>query len=247
MRIFFLLFLVITCAAQAKAQKQVATGGQVWMGYINQMRVADKWSVTADAHIRTKDHFFNNFSTGVLRTGAIYHVNENVTASAGYAYFHYYPADDHSGVAQPEHRPYQQVQWITRYSKLRLQQRLRLEERFRRKIKDADELGEGYSFNYRARCQLMLQVPFSKKGLVAKTLSSYVGDEILLNFGKQIVNNTLDHNRIHAGLNYQVDADDQLQVGYMNIFQQQSSGSRYRMIHVIRIYYHHAIDFRKKQ
>lgn len=241
----FIALLFIT--QSAFAQKQVSTFEQTWVGYISQFRLAGKWSITADAHLRTKDKFLKDFSASVARAGFIYHLNDQVNLAAGYAYFHYYPADDHAAVAQPEHRPWQQIQWTIKYPRIRLQQRVRLEQRFRHKIKDEDELAPGYHFNYRARYQIMLAAPLSNHGFAARTFSIYGGEEVLLNFGKQIVFNTLDHNRVHLGLTYHVDEDDNLQIGYLNIFQQQSSGNRYRMVHVARIYYHHMIDLRKKK
>jgi hypothetical protein len=228
------------------AQKQIITQEQTWFGYISQFRIADKWSVTADTHLRTKNNFHQDLSTGVLRAGIIYHLNDAVHLAAGHAFFNAFPADGHAKTSRPEHRPWQQVQWLTRYSKLRLQQRLRLEERFRRKVKDEDELDNGYNFNYRARYQIMLSYPLSKQPFYARTLSLYGGQELLLNFGKQIVYNALDHNRLHLGLTYHFNKDDNLQLGYLNIFQQQSSGVRYRMVHVARIYFHHQFDLRKR-
>jgi hypothetical protein len=243
----FFLVSVLPCLSPLYAQKRVVTQQQVWMGYNSQLQLSNKWSITADAHLRTKEHFFTNFSTSVLRAGLIYHVSENINLAAGYAYFHYYPADDHPGIAQPEHRPWQQVQWTNKYPKLRLQQRIRLEERFRRKIKDADELAEGYNFNYRLRFQGMVSFPLSKKAFSANTFALYTGDEVLLNFGKQIIYNTLDHNRLHLGFTYHLKKGNSLQAGYMNIFQQQSSGNRYRAVHVARIYFHHTIDLRRQK
>lgn len=227
------------------AQKQVRSQAQVWLGYINQTRLNQKWSATADVHLRTKEHLVEDFSTSVLRGGLIYHLNEIVNFSAGYAYFRYYPADDHKFVSQPEHRPYQQVLWQTNAAKFRLQQRIRLEERFRKQIKNDYELGDDYNFNFRARYQLLLFYPL-KRNANSTRFSLYGGEEILLNFGKRIVYNTLDHNRIHLGLIYHPDKDDQLQIGYLNIFQQQSSGNRYRAAHVVRLYYTHALNLRKK-
>lgn len=245
MKKVFLLLWMISWAAESGAQKQITTQSQIWVGYINQIRLNKKWSVTADAHLRTRDHLVSGLSTSVLRAGIIYHLNETVNLSAGYAFFNYYPADDHKHVAQPERRPYQQVQWQTATSRLRFQQRIRLEERFRRKIINDYELEDSYNFNFRARCQLLLFYPLKAKSSV-NHFSLYGGDEVLLNFGKRIIYNTLDHNRIHLGVIYHPDKDDQLQVGYLNIFQQQSSGNRYKTIHVIRIYYTHALDLRKK-
>jgi hypothetical protein len=123
---------------------------------------------------------------------------------------------------------------------------VRLEERFRHKIKDENELAPGYKFNYRARYQLMAFFPLSKKGFAPRTLAIYGGEEVLLNFGKEIIFNTLDHNRLHAGIVYHINKDDHLHIGYLNIFQQQSSGNRYRMVHVLRIFFNQQFDFRKK-
>ena len=245
MRIVFVIICFI--ANTAIAQKRVNTYEQTWVGYIHQLRLSDKWGVTADVHLRSKDNFLDSLSTGVIRAGLLYHLSNDAHLAAGYAYFNYFPADDHAEISQPEHRPWQQVQWSTRFDEMRLQQRLRLEERFRKKIKDHDELADGYSFNYRARYQLFLFVPLSKKAFAAKTFSIYGGDEVLLNFGKQVTYNTFDHNRIHFGFTYHADNDDQLQLGYLNIFQQQGSGNRYRMVHVARIYYHHNIDLRNRR
>ncbi len=241
------IIIALLLSHTATAQKQVTTLEQTWFGYISQFRIADKWSVTADTHLRTKNNFLHDLSASVLRGGIIYHLNNATNLTAGYAYFHYYPADAHAAIAQPEHRPWQQIQWYTQYTRLRLQQRVRLEERFRRKIKDEDELAEGYSFNYRARYQIMLSAPLSKRAFDARTFSIYGGEELLLNFGKQIVYNMLDHNRLHAGITYHVNKRDNLQLGYLNIFQQQSSGVKYRMVHVARIYYYHQIDLRKRK
>ncbi len=231
-------------AKDAGAQKQFTSQSQIWMGYINQTRLNKRWSVTADVHLRTKDHLIKDFSTSVLRGGIIYHLSEAASLSAGYAYFRYYPADDHQHVAQPEQRPYQQILWQTPAAKFRLQQRLRLEERFRKRILNDYELANDYNFNFRARYQLLVFYPLKGKSSTNR-FSLYGGDEILLNFGKRIVYNTLDHNRIHLGITYHPDKDDQLQLGYLNIFQQQSSGVRYKTVHVIRLYYTHAIDLRR--
>jgi len=240
------LVLIILFSQTAFAQKGVATLEQTWLGYIGQFRLADKWSITADAHMRSRENFVNSLSAGVLRAGLIYHLSEVAHLAGGYAYFHYYPADDHSGVAQPEHRPWQQVQWVTNYTSFRLQQRIRLEERFRHKLKDENELAPGYKFNFRARYQLMGFLPLSKTHFGTHTFSLYGGEEVLLNFGKEIIYNSFDHNRLHVGIVYHINKDDNLHLGYLNIFQQQSIGNRYRMVHVLRIYYNHGIDLRRK-
>jgi hypothetical protein len=65
--------------------------------------------------------------------------------------------------------------------------------------------------------------------------------------GKQIVYNYFDQNRLFAGLAYNVNATANIQLGYMNVFQQLPAGNRYRSLHVARIFYFHNIDLRNNR
>lgn len=246
MRRFFLSALLITFAISVFSQKIKTTEEQIWTGYFNQTRLSNKWGFWAEGQLRTKEDFLTNFSLGLLRVGGTYYITDNTKFTVGYAYISHFPADAHPDISQPEHRPWQQVQWHNRFPKLRMMQWIRLEERFRRKIKDADELAEGYNFNYRARYNLFLNFPLSKKAFAPKTLSFIVNDEVHINFGKEIVYNYFDQNRIFFGFNYHTNAHDQLQFGYMNVFQQLPAGNRYRSLHTARIGYFHNIDLRRK-
>ena len=124
-------------------------------------------------------------------------------------------------------------------------QAIRLEERFRRKILDDNTLAEGYLYNPRVRYNFALFLPLTKKGLNPGGLQFLLNDEIMVNFGKNIVYNYFDQNRFFAGLAYQINPHAQLQGGYMNLFQQQAAGNRYRNQHTIRIFYFHNFDLRK--
>ena len=123
---------------------------------------------------------------------------------------------------------------------------VRLEERFRHKIKNNDELEDGYNFNYRMRYNFFLTAPLAQRPFLAKTLSLVLNDEVLVNFGKEIVYNYLDQNRFFAGFAYHTNSHDNIQFGYMNVFQQLAAGNRYRAIHAARIFYFHNLDLRKK-
>jgi hypothetical protein len=149
-------------------------------------------------------------------------------------------------VAQPEHRPWQQLQWHTRYAQLRTMQWLRLEERYRKNILNDSTLGNGYQFNFRLRYNFLLQVPLTTGTVGAGDFSFIVNDEIHINFGRQVLYNTFDQNRFFLGFAYHLNANDNLQFGYMNQYQQLSSGSRYRSVHAARIFYFHNLDLRKK-
>jgi hypothetical protein len=198
-------------------------------------------------HIRSKEDFVNDLSTGIVRPGITYYAHDRLRFTAGYAYINFYPADDHPGVSQPEHRPWQQMYWQVQGKRSRLVNTIRLEERYRRKIKNADELDEGYNFNFRARYNTLLLLPLSRNAFAANTLSFSINDEIMLNFGKKVVNNYFDQNRLLVGFAYHVTAHDYLQFGYMNLFQQLAAGNQYRMFHVARVFFYHNMDLRSKR
>jgi hypothetical protein len=237
-----LLFITSVLGAQTKHTEHIQ---QVWLAYNNQTRFSNKWGAWADLHLRTKEDFFTNFSQSIIRLGLTYYLKDEVKVTVGYAYVNHFPADNHKNISQPEHRPWQQLQWHTRYPKLRLMQWLRLEERFRRKIASDDQLAEGYNFNFRLRYNFLSQFPLSKRAFQSKTLSFVLNDEIHINFGKQIVNNYFDQNRFFLGFAYHVNSHDNVQFGYMNVFQQLPAGNQYRSIHVARVYYFHNLDLRR--
>jgi hypothetical protein len=237
-----LLFITSVLGAQTKHTEHIQ---QVWLAYNNQTRFSNKWGAWADLHLRTKEDFFTNFSQSIIRVGLTYYLKDEVKVTVGYAYVNHFPADNHKNISQPEHRPWQQLQWHTRYPKLRLMQWLRLEERFRRKIASNDQLAEGYNFNFRLRYNFLSQFPLSKRAFQAKTLSFVLNDEIHINFGKQIVNNYFDQNRFFLGFAYHVNSHDNVQFGYMNVFQQLPAGNQYRSIHVARVYYFHNLDLKR--
>src|SRR3954470_19185341 len=121
-----LFFIGLKPFAQTKEIQHLQ---QVWLAYNNQTRVSNKFGFWLDLHLRTKDDFFTDLSQTIIRPGVTYYFNDATKFTVGYAWIKIYPADNHSKVTQPEHRIWQQLQWHTKYGRLRTMQWLRLEER----------------------------------------------------------------------------------------------------------------------
>ena len=240
------LIFCLMMATAAPAQKVVSTSEQTWFGYIQQVRLAARWGLTADVHFRTADNWLQGRNLALGRIGGIYYINDNAQLAGGYTYFHYYPAEQHPLDARPEHRLWQQVMWAANGRRLRVQQRLRLEQRWRKHIESDRQIGDDYDFNWRTRMQVQLLYSLSKKPFAPRSIALMVADEPMLNFGKEIVYNTFDQNRFIAGVQVQLGTNNFVQAGYMHVFQQQSSGRTYRQSHVARIFYTHLLDVRKK-
>lgn len=247
-RKFYLLLstLLFNSIAFGQVLKSTTHLQQVWLGYFNQTRLTDKFGFWVDLQLRTKEDFFDNLSVSLNRFGLTYYLTDNTKLTAGYAYVVAYPEDNRK-VSIPEHRPWQQVQWNTKYGKKRMMQWIRLDERYRRRLVNDSTLADAYSFNYKLRYNLFYDIPLSRKGIVPKALSFVINDEVHINFGRQIVLNTFDQNRFYLGFKYQLSEHSNLQLGYMNVFQQLATGHRYRSINTARLFFFQNLDLRKKK
>jgi len=244
-RIMVILILFSFAAITLSAQKTVTEDGQTWLAFFNQSRFSERWGLWTDVHFRLKNDFVNDPSTFIFRAGPMYYLTDDVRITTAYNFINHFPDEAHKNISQPEHRLMQQVQWFTKIKQSRLMQWVRLEERWRQKIKNDDELAEGFNFNWRMRYNFALFVPLSSKGLGAGGFQFLVNDEVMFNFGETIVYNYFDQNRFFLGLVYQSTDHSQFQLGYMNVFQQLAAGNRYREQHAIRLFYFHNFDFRK--
>ncbi len=245
MKIKLLIFVFSFSALALSAQKTITTDEQTWFAVLNQTRLSKHWGIWFDAHLRLKEDYFGDLSQSIIRVGPTYYLNDDIRITAAYAYVHTFPAPGHANIGLPEHRPWQQVQWFTRSPKVRLSQWFRLEERYRRKTLNDNALGEGYNFNWRIRYNFALFLPLSKKRFEPGGLQFLVNDELFVNFGQNIVYNHFDQNRLFLGLVYQINKHAQLHGGYMNLYQQQTSGNQFRNQHTLRLFYFHNLDFRE--
>lgn len=245
-KLFFILLLFSKQVLHAQV-KQTENSNRIWLAYFNQTRFSDKWGTWTDIHLRTKEDFINNLSQSIIRLGLTYYITDNTKFTLGYAYVNDFPADNHKNISVPEHRPWQQIQWHTKYGKKKMMQWFRLEERYKRKVLNDDALADGYSFNFRLRYNIWYEVPFYQNGNDPESWSFIVNDEVHVNFGKEIVNNYFDQNRFFLGVKYQTGSQSNLQFGYMNLFQQLAAGNRYRNINALRLFFFQNFDLRKKK
>lgn len=242
-----LIILVSNLSVFSQIERSTQTEEQTWMAYFNQTRLSDKWGIWFDGHFRTTEHFLNEPSKLLLRTGLTYYLNDDLKLTNGYAYINHYPEEGHANVSQPESRIWHQLQLHTKYGKVRTMQWIRMDERFRRKIKNDNELAEGYRFDARIRYNFLLNVPLSKKGIAPKTFSAILNDEVMINLSKNNVYNAFDQNRFFVGLAYNIDSHSNFQFGYMNVYQQLGAGNKYKNINSIRLFFFQNLDLRKKK
>jgi hypothetical protein len=226
-------------------EKQIRESTQLWAGYFAQIRLTNHWGLWTDAHLRTKQDLIVGLSQGVVRVGLMYYLTDATRVTVGYAYMNHFPNEGHASVSRPEHRPWQQIQWQQNGPRIRLTHRLRFEQRFRRRLGNDRQLGEGYAYNSRLRYNLQAAFPLSRNGFAPGGLSLVLNDEVHVNVGRNIMYNYFDQNRFFVGLGYQLGTQTSLQAGYMNLFQQQASGYQFRNLHSARVFLYQNFDVRK--
>ncbi len=244
--LFFLIFSsgsLVFAQTTPPVEKEVTDRNQVWLAYFNQTKLTNKFSFWLDLHARRTD-FLDRWATVIVRPGVTYHLSDKVRFTAGYAYVRHWPAQEAQRTVRPEHRLWQQINWGSKSPKLQLNQWVRLEERFNRDILN-DELQDSYHFNYRVRYMLTLQVPFKGDAIVPGVPFGVLSDELHVNFGKEILYNYFDQNRLFLGVGYPFNKHLNAQLGYMNVFQQLPAGNRFYNTHTLRLFIFHTLDLSK--
>lgn len=240
--VYCLQILFFSVLAQEKA---VNTVEQAWFGYFNQTRLTDRSGIWLDPQLRLTDNFVDRAGISILRAGYIYFLNDNVRLTAGYGYITAYSGSDEVPNI-PEHRPWQQIQWFDKRKHFSMMQYVRLEERFRRKS-NGTELLDDYFFTYRFRYNIAFTIPLKEGGVQPKTPFAFVNNEILINAGKEVLNNYFDQNRFFAGVGYQFTKSLNAQIGYLNVFVAQPVPYTFTNAHAIRLFVFHNLDLRKEK
>jgi hypothetical protein len=244
--LFVSLMAFFNTTLLAQSTKTINSVNQFWFGYNNQTRLHNKWGIWADLQLYSKD--MSGLSLGISepRIGLIYYLNDNNRLSAGYAYLTYYPQAGHLRISQPENRYWQQYQLYSKGNRLRIMQWYRLEERFVRKVKNDDSLADGNTFSYRFRYMLYLTYPLGRQGFLSK-FGITAFDELYVNFGKSVVNNYFDQNRLFGGISYMPTPHVTFQMGFTYEFQQLASGNKYKEIDALRLAVYHNLDLHPKK
>lgn len=242
MKQLLVLAATLSISKPILAQKQYVQEQQTWLGVFNQTRFSQRWGTWIDLHLRLHDYFVQEKFQALARVGLTYYLTDDVRLTGGYAYVHHYP-DGARRLSRAEHRPWQQVQWFTKFPQARLMQWVRLEERFRRTIRE-NKRTNGFDFNYRIRYNAALFLPLTQRGFEPGGWQFLLNNEVMMNFGREIRLNYFDQNRLFAGVVYPLNKHAQVQAGYMHLFQQLPTGSTYRNQHTIRVFYFHNFDLR---
>ncbi len=230
-----LLVLFLSVAVNAQTSKQINKQYQSWFSINNTIKLNSRWAILADFHTRHND-FLAHPSFNIVRGGVQYSVDKNLSVAAGDGHMWLYPTKEGWETISNENRIFEQVIYTSKFRKANVLQRFRNEQRWQQKIENDKRTGNN-KFTNRFRYLLSLTVPVFKN---PKVPSLVVADEVLLQAGKEVVNNTLDQNRIFIGVKEQLTPSLSFDTGYMLVFQQKSSGYQYDKNNTFRLFFYYS-------
>jgi hypothetical protein len=235
----FLFFILAKTVITAQTQKNIDHQNLLWTRYYNQVEINPKWSIHSEFDNRVfLDSIVQNLF--VIRVQGRHKISEQVELGAGIVYFSVATQvpEVNLGFNIPEYRLQQDLTWKKNWSKIVLNQRFQIEERFFQNA-DGQGLTTGTTFFWRFRCRLQGEYTFWRKE--KRYLKAIVYDEIMINAGKNAVYNSFDQNRVYVGLQYGISSAVAVELGYMNSFQQRKTGIDYFDRNIIRLSIYHQL------
>jgi hypothetical protein len=233
---YFFMFYSLSYSAQTNS-RDITHDNMLWFGYYNIIGIKPKWSTLSDVQFRTKN-WYQHFSQALVRTGLNYKLTEKVNVTAGLAHFRFFINDK---TTRGEWRPWQEIELRQQFSKLRLSQRLRIEQRFNQQVENSEPINN-YQFNHRFRYRIDIRFPLTKTVEGSKALFVLIGNEVIINAGKSITYNYFDQNRLYTGLNYAATKNITIQLQYMHLWQQLTKKNSFLSANVIRFNIYHTIQ-----
>lgn len=242
------VFFMAICYQNTFAQKTTTQQQLIWVAYNNDLKINEKWSLNSDVQER---RFYNPAAQHqflILET--LNRILEGGwTIGVGACAFWQSPQEPTATqkLVVPELRPHVEFNLKQKTKKLAIDHRYKFEGRFFHNTNtDHTALDKGYDFgNFRLRYRIQVAYPLwqFKNG---KMLKIKANDEVLCNAGKNIVKNVFDQNRIYAALSFDILKNLSIEAGYLNWYQQRTSGSDFYNRHIIRFGISQKLSLRSK-
>jgi hypothetical protein len=189
-----------------------------------------------------RNQFIADPSFYFLRGAINYWITDNITLAAGYGKMWLAPTTAGWKKFVQEDRMYIQIQSISKLGKISLLQRLRNENRWQQKMVN-DSFSGNYKITDRIRYLLSVTIPVFKN---KKYPSLVVSDELAIQFGKEVVYNTFEQNRMFFGIRQNISKNLSYDLGYMQVMQQKATGYQYDKNNTFRLFFYFTPDLRKK-
>lgn len=250
-RTLFIAFgvLIVSAPLKTKAQKEILHQTQLWYSYFNNLKFSNKYRLLTDVQERQFIEPVGAQGTFLFRSILYRNLGGGWEAGVGLARFYQSPTKipTTSTLVVPEWRPTVDFVNKQKAGAVNLSSRFRFEARYYHQV-ESGKLADGYQFgNFRVRYQFGADYPIIKNSQKRPVVSIRAYDEVMVNFGSKVVANTFDQNRIYGGFIFTVSKSSNLELGYLNWFQETTDGNTYYNRNIFRLGINQTIDLTKSK
>jgi hypothetical protein len=167
-----------------------------WSSYFGDHRLSKHWGFHFDGQFR-KD-LRKDWNQSLLRPGVNFYLGKKVFLSQGYVWIR----TESRGTVTPEHRSWQQLQYMPKALGVMMNHRFRLEQRW-------ISLPQGHRYQNRFRYFYRTELPVSSRYFVG------LQNEVFLGFGQNRGNAVYDQNRAYISIGKRFGPIGRLETGYM--------------------------------
>lgn len=226
-RISLLLFLFLFNSAAFAQRKQITNEYLYWATLQTKLKLTKGQQLSVA--VQTRRYLTTSRPNHSLFPIVNYSrpITGNWRAGAGALYFLLHlPQEPEANInfERPEIRPFLWASQLVGSGRGSWQHRYMAEFRWLHRT-DGLSLGDGYRFVMRARYRLQYHWAINPQG--QKVSKLLLGNEIMLNFGEHIIENTFDQNRLYVGLMYPFSKQLSGTVAAMHWFQELPGGVDY--------------------
>ncbi len=216
-RAVVLPFLLLALSARSQNDRLNDFNNTNWLQTFTTVSLQKKWSLHLEYQWRREDGL-KNWQQSLLRIGANYKLNDNITAHLGYGWIETFPYGDYpiaSAGTFPEHRIYEQISFRQPVNKWTFTHRFRIEQPWLGRVTPGtDREIEDWFFLHRFRYQFRMQYPLWIKN--EKQFYAAAADEVFIGAGKNLGTNIFDQNRIFLLFGYKLNKKLSIEAGYFN-------------------------------
>ena len=206
--VFALVLSLHSSFAQSAGREKVGQGLQ-WFAITSNIKMTKRLTLMAEGQFRFADDF--DQQQYQARTALDLKLTDHLTiAPLGYVYtWNYRYGKQPAQYENNEHRMFQQIFYKHNLGRLKVDHRLRTEERFIQQhstMSDGTVVDDGYiNKQFRVRYRFMAKLPLNSSTVEPGTYYAAVYDEVFFSWGEKVTYHKADQNRIFAGLGYQFD------------------------------------------
>jgi predicted porin len=245
----FLLLLTTTAAIAQPADRAIVNQSIEWFGITNTIKFNKTFSVIAEGQFR----FASDFQPmqHQARTALDIKINDHFSVvPVGYVYtWNYLYGEQPAAFKNNEHRFWQQVMYKHNLGKIKVDHRVRIEERYiqvHSRSQDNMIVDNGYSNKQiRFRYRVMARMPINADKIDSKTYFASVYDEVFASRGDVVTFHEPDQNRIFAGLGYQLSPVFTVQGGLLYQMLIKSNGAKQENNVGLQVFANYTIDLSK--